>query len=131
VSPEELGVVRDAYDAFARGDMEALTGRHLDPEIEWRTTTDVPFQGTYRGMDEFLRGMGEWTEAFDEMTTQVEELIDAGDRAVVLHRMRGRGRDSGVEVDLALWQVVSVRDGRVVTMHDYPSREEALAAARA
>ena len=130
MSPEELALVRAAYGAFARGDMEALTGRYLDPEIEWRTTTDVPFQGTYRGMDEFLRGMGEWTEAFDEMTTEVEEMIDAGERAVVLHRMRGRGRDSGVVVDLALWQVVAVREGKLVSMHDYPSREEALEAAR-
>jgi ketosteroid isomerase-like protein len=128
VSPEDLATVRAGYDAFARGDIEALTDRYLDPNIEWRTTEDVPFHGTYRGMHEFLRGMSEWTDAFDEITTEVEELVDAGERAVVLHRMRGRGRDSGVEVDLALWQVVAVRDGRLVSMHDYTSREAAMEA---
>ena len=43
--------------------------------------------------------------------------------------MRGRGRDSGVEVDLAICQVVAVRDGKLIRMHDYTSREEAMAAA--
>ena len=43
--------------------------------------------------------------------------------------MRGRGRDSGVEVDLAIYQVVAVRDGQLTRMHDYATRGEALEAA--
>jgi ketosteroid isomerase-like protein len=85
--------------------------------------------GNYVGLDEFLRGMNEWTGAFEEITTQVEEMIDAGDNVVVRHRMRGRGKDSGVEVDLAICQVVAVRDGKLIRMHDYSSRDEALEAA--
>jgi ketosteroid isomerase-like protein len=129
VTPEDLEVVRGAYDAFARGDVDALTDRFLHPEVEWRTTPQVPFRGTYRGLEEVLRGMEEWTGPFDEITTEVEEMIDTGDQVVVRHRMRGRGSDSGVEVDLVLWQVVSVRDGKLVRMYDYLTREEALEAA--
>jgi uncharacterized protein len=128
VSPGDLDVVRAAYEAFARGDMAALTKR-LHPEIEWRTTPEVPFMGNYAGLDEFLRGMEEWTSAFEDVTTRVVEMIDAGENVIVHHRMRGRGRDSGVEVDLAIYQVVAVRDGQLVRMHDYTSREEALEAA--
>jgi uncharacterized protein len=128
MSPEDLATVRDAYDAFGRGDMDALE-RLLHPEIEWRTTPEVPFLGTYKGLDEFLRGMNEWTESFDELTTQIEDFIDAGEHALVYHRMHGRGRDSGAEVDLAIWQVVSVRDGKLVRMYDFIDRDEALAVA--
>ena len=128
MSPEDLDVVREAYEAFARGDLETL-GTFLAADIEWRTTANVPFMGNYVGLDEFLRGMDEWTGAFEEITTRVEEMIDAGDNVVVRHRMQGRGRDSGVEVDLAICQVVGVRDGKLVSMHDYATREEALAAA--
>ena len=86
--------------------------------------------GNYVGLDQFLRGMDEWTGAFEEITTEVEEMIDAGENVIVGHRMRGRGKDSGVEVDLAIFQVVAVRDGQLIRMHDYGSREEALEAAQ-
>jgi uncharacterized protein len=128
MSPEDLEVVRRAYDAFARGDLETLR-TFLAPDIEWRTTPEVPFMGNYVGLDEFLRGMNDWTDSFEDITTQVEEMIDAGDSVIVGHRMRGRGRDSGVEVDLAIFQVVGVRDGQLTRMHDYSTREEALQAA--
>jgi uncharacterized protein len=128
MSPEDLDTVRHAYAAFGRGDMEALRAL-IAPDIEWRTTPNVPFLGTYRGIDEFFRGMSEWTDSFDEMTTEVEELIDAGEYAIVHHRMHGRGRDSGAEVDLAIWQVVSVRDGQLTRMLDFMTPEEALTAA--
>jgi uncharacterized protein len=128
MSPEDLETVRRAYEAFARGDLETLT-TFLAPDIEWRTTPDVPFLGNYVGLDEFLRAMDEWTGAFEEMTTRVEEMIDVGENVIVGHRMRGRGKDSGVEVDLGIFQVVSVRDGQLTRMHDYATREEALEAA--
>jgi ketosteroid isomerase-like protein len=129
VSPDDLDTVRRAYDAFARGDLDTLK-TFLAPDIEWRTTPDVPFLGNYRGIDDFLRAMNEWTEPFDELTTTVEEIIDAGDHAIVRHRMRGRGTDSGAEVDLVLWQVVTVENGRLTRMHDFATREEALADAQ-
>ena len=128
MSPDDLETVRLAYDAFARGDLERLRA-FLAPDIEWRTTPDVPFMGNYVGIDEFIRGMDEWTSAFEEVTTEVEEMIDAGESVIVHHRMRGRGRDSGVEVDQAIFQVVAVRDWQLIRMHDYGTREEALEAA--
>jgi ketosteroid isomerase-like protein len=128
VSPEDLDTVRRAYDAFARGDIAALR-QLLSQDIEWRTTPYVPFLGNYRGIDEFLAAMNEWTEPFDELTTTVEEMIDAGDRVIVRHRMRGRGTDSGAEVDLVLWQVVTVENGQLTRMHDFATREEAMEAA--
>jgi ketosteroid isomerase-like protein len=129
MSPEDRAAVKSAYEAFGRGDMDALE-KLLHPDIEWRTTPEVPFLGTYKGLEEFQRGMNEWTESFDDLTTEVEEMIDAGEHALVFHRMHGRGRDSGAEVDLAIWQVVSVRDGKLARMHDFMDRAEALAAAQ-
>ena len=126
--PEDLEVVRRAYDAFAAGDLETLR-TFLAPDIEWRTTPEVPFMGNYSGLDEFMRGMDEWTSAFDDVTTEIEEMIDMGETVIVHHRMRGRGRDSGVEVDLAIFQVVAVRDGQLVRMHDFGTRDDALEAA--
>ena len=128
MSPEDLGDSSARIRRLRARRLETLR-TYLAPDIEWRTTPDVPFLGTYAGIDEFLRGMDEWIGAFEEMTTQVEEMIDAGENVIVHHRMRGRGRDSGVEVDLAIYQVVAVRDGQLTRMHDYATRGEALEAA--
>ena len=128
MSQENVEVARSSFEAFSRKDLAALRDRFFAPEIEWRAVTGVPFEGTYRGVDEVLRGCTDWVASFDDFSTQLEEVIDGGDRVVVCHRMRGRGKESGVEVDLALTQVVTVRGGKLVNITDYWTREDALEA---
>jgi ketosteroid isomerase-like protein len=57
------------------------------------------------------------------------ETIELGSRVLV--RLRGvRLRRLGIPgFRPALFQIVEVRDGKIVRMQDYPGREEALAAA--
>jgi ketosteroid isomerase-like protein len=41
----------------------------------------------------------------------------------------GRGKISGVDVDMTNWQVFTMRDGRITRYAVYSSREQALEAA--
>jgi len=41
----------------------------------------------------------------------------------------GRGSTSGVEVEMRNWQVITVRDGKVVRYRVFTTRQEALDAA--
>ena len=50
MSPEDLETVRLAYDAFARGDLETLR-TFLAPDIECRTTPELPFMGNFVRLD--------------------------------------------------------------------------------
>ena len=127
MSQENVEVVRKGYEAFARGDL-GMTARFWAPEIEWRTNSGVPFEGMYRGVAQVRRAIEDWVDMFDEFTTAVEELIDAGERVIACHRMRGKGKESGVEVDYLLVQVITLRRGRQVRIDDYPTRAEALEA---
>jgi ketosteroid isomerase-like protein len=128
MSQENVETVRSGYEAFARGDLDGLRDGFWAAEIEWHTVSGVPFEGIYRGADEVRRGIEDWTGMFDEFTTVVEEMIDAGDRVIACHRMRGKGRESGVEIDTRLVQVVTVRGGKQVRIDDYWTRDEALEA---
>ena len=128
MSQENVEIVRAFINAFNRGGVEAAL-RFLDPEIEWNTTGIFVEPGTYRGHEGVLRYLGDLAAEFDDVHTEPEELIDAGERVVVPVRVSGRGRQSGAAVDLSLTMVVVLRDGMIVHIRNYPEKAEAIEAA--
>ena len=133
--PEEnVEVVRRVYEATARRDSDAVLALY-DPEVEWDVSQDptmVPMvgAGVYRGQDGLRRFFREWYEAWENIRNEPEELIDASDDSVVVVVTdRAQGRASGAEVartHAALW---TVRDGKVVRVAWFPTRDAALEAA--
>jgi hypothetical protein len=88
--------------------------------------------GTYYGHEGFREGLGGWLEAWDEFTIDSAELEPVGRRHVVGDvRQSGRGRGSGIEVQMRLGYLWDMRAGLAVRFHIVPDRETALAAARA
>ena len=59
-----------------------------------------------------------------------DELIDAGDRVVLLLRDYGRREDMDIEVEIVAASICTVREGKIARWEDYADREEALRAAR-
>ena len=51
-----------------------------------------------------------------------------GDRVVVTVRFRARGRGSGIEVDARLYDLFTLRDGKIVRMDQFAEQSEALEA---
>lgn len=68
------------------------------------------------------------TAEFSEFEAHPEEIIDAGDRVVVVVFQRGRGRASGAEVERRVGQVWTVCDGKAVRWQIFKDRSEALEA---
>jgi ketosteroid isomerase-like protein len=118
VSDPDVEIVRSAYAAFNRGDLEA-GARLFDASIEWRTPPNLPEAGTWRGEAEVRRGLRELAEPWDELQADVQDLIPAGEgRVLALVRFSARGRGTGLDVrgagvDSAVW---TLRDGRVVSV---------------
>ena len=65
----------------------------------------------------------------DDLELHPEEVIDLGDRLLRVGRATGRGRLSGVALDLPLFQVLTLRNGLIVRQSDFGEREKALQAA--
>jgi hypothetical protein len=55
----------------------------------------------------------QWEETFDEVSTDLEELIDAGDKVVAAVRGLGRMKGSDSKVDIHYALVLSFRDGKI------------------
>ena len=98
----------------------------LHPDILWHTRADLPDTATYRGHDGAATLIAEWVGTFDDLHLDVEEVIDAGDRVVVVLRLRGRVRGSTQEVDMPETHVLTMRDGKATEIHEYQTKAEAL-----
>jgi ketosteroid isomerase-like protein len=83
----------------------------------------------WRGLDELRAGWVDWVEPWDSYYTVIEDVIDLGDRVLVLLRDHGRRKDLDAEVELRGASVWTVRDGKVARVEFYTNRDQALEAA--
>ena len=83
------------------------------------------------GRDAVLRfGFEEIPDAIEDFRVEVEELRDLGEgRVLLVARYLGRGKSSGVELEARISSIHRLRDRMIVSVRDYPSRQEALEAA--
>lgn len=130
MSRENVEIVREAWDAWSRGDMAALF-EFYDPEVEWDMSHSyVPDMGVFHGHEGIREFFGEWRAFFAEYWAEAQEFIDVGDSVIVRVHQGGRGRSSTVGVEMpSYWQLYRLRDGRAVRVEIYRDEEEARAAA--
>ena len=128
MSQENVEIVRRLNDVYNQRAF-AENSEMLDPEFVWDVSRlELPESASYMGEEGFLSFFESWAEGFASDQVEAEEIVDAGDRVVVMVRHSGRGRTSGVEVDQRYAMVWTVRDGRAMRMDLYPTRAEALKA---
>jgi hypothetical protein len=105
----------------------------LEPLVDPGAESVAIWQGgaatTHVGIEGFRKLWLDWLQPWSSYHVRVDEVIDAGDRIVVLIRDRARPHDAEVEVELISGSVWEVRDGKIVRVEFCGSREEALEAA--
>ena len=126
MSQENTELVRQGYEAFAQGDIEAaLAMFHADIQVEdHNRSLETPT--TYHGRDGFLTLFATVNEGFSDVRYTPEELTDVGDRVLAEVRRTGRGRASGAQVDERQFHVWDVVAGRAVRFRVYLDRDQAL-----
>ena len=124
MSQEHVEIVRKAVEAYARGDLDtALT--HADPDIVWNPVEEAATQGH----DAIRANLERWETDFEDFEATPEEYIDAGDHVLATIHWSGRGRGSGLQVDIRTYNVYALRDGKVIRLDEFTERSEALEAA--
>jgi ketosteroid isomerase-like protein len=125
---ENVELVKRGYEAFNRGDLEAVFDR-FDPKIEWVTDERVPFAGTYHGHDEVRRLLRDQQEVFGQLTMEPYEFFESGDQVVAFVRQVARGQASGAEIEITIGHLWTIRNDKAVRWQGFPEREKALEAA--
>jgi ketosteroid isomerase-like protein len=121
VSEATVARVREAYALLRRGDPRDLL-ELIHPDAVWRAVDGREQHGTEAVAKTFL-----WLGAMHRL--RAGEVIDLGDRVVVAvsgRRMNRLGSSSWL--GRRIYQVVVVRDGKLVEVQDYPDRKAAFAA---
>ena len=126
MSESDVDLVRQIYEEFNR--TLELPRSVLSPDVEWQPPGDEPDNGLRRGPDAVTRYVREWASTFDDYHCDVQDMIERGDRVVVPVVLHGRIGDRGHELSIQLTQVWTIRDGEVVRVCEYRTKEEALAA---
>jgi ketosteroid isomerase-like protein len=125
VSQENVDIIRSIYDDWLRG--EWATDK-FDPEIAMVESETIPGATSAHGIDAVRRYMESFSKYWEHIRFEPQEYIDAGDRVVVVARLVGRGKSSGVDVERGWSYVWTVRGGRAQRMEAYADRAEALEA---
>jgi len=128
MSEENVEIVRRTYAAANRGDFDSAN-EHLHPEIEFHTYAQSPEAGVYRGKDAVLQYNQGLFAQFESINVELEELIDAGARVVVMSTQYAVPKGGRQEMEVHLAEVWSVRDGLLIERRSYSTREDALEAA--
>jgi ketosteroid isomerase-like protein len=139
MSEENVELMRAYHDEIARASRRALDperticrmAEYWDPEVEYDMSESpaLDIGGVYRGIAAAQQLWREWFAAWEALLFDYE-LVDAGDRVVVLLDARLRGRSTSIEVLLGKHAFVcAFRDGLVVQAKLYMNQSDALAAA--
>jgi ketosteroid isomerase-like protein len=129
MSQENLELARRGYEAFARGDLDAVFDDFMHPEIEAHDPPEVPDATIYRGRKAVRQDWEQTADLFEDFSIDLEKSFDLGDEVVLFLRFRGRGRESGAELEAPMAHVWTFRDGKAVRLRQFLDRAEALEAA--
>ncbi len=128
MSRENVEIVRTAYDALARRDIEAgkvIMRKHLAQDFEFESALTGQVHKGAQGMLDLAADL--WDTL--DYVPAVEEIIDFSEHVVVVLRISGRGADSGIPVSQRVAMVWTFEDDRIVRGKSFTSRAEALEAA--
>jgi ketosteroid isomerase-like protein len=124
MSQENVEIVRGLWDAYSQGDIDRVLTL-TDPYVVLVSLEEGPLYGP----DAVRANYARWSEAWQgQPETAVEEVIGVGDHVLVIACFQGRGRGSGVRVEQRLYEVYTLRNGRILRVDEFSDRAEALEA---
>jgi ketosteroid isomerase-like protein len=128
MSQENVEMVQSIVEAWNRGDYSVVLAS-VDPGIAVEAALGGTFDGTYQGPAEAQRFLEDFWRNFEQFHTDIEEYIPVGDSVVFAAHLRGKGKGSGVEVEMRNWQVCTIRDRKVIAYRMFTTKLRALEAA--
>lgn len=123
MSRQNVEIVRETFARLRRGESVLDV---LSPDVVWEVSGG-PDRGEYRGVDAVADYYRRYFGAWEEFRVEIQEIRELPDgRVFVVAIDSGRGKGSGAEVEMVVFQIWTLSEGKVVRWQGFPSRELAL-----
>jgi ketosteroid isomerase-like protein len=114
------------YEHWSAGDWTPRFEFYGD-DFEWGWSDEFPgIAGVYVDTETPNPRLQGWLSGWDSWRCEAEDYVRFAGVVVVLTRYRGRGKGSGVELDVEGAHVWRIRDGKAVRLEIFADRERAL-----
>jgi ketosteroid isomerase-like protein len=130
MSRENVEATKRAVAALNRGDFEGV-GELCAADAVLQDRQNAPDQPvTVEGVEAIRQNVNLWAAAFDKLRVDIEEYIDGPNVVICAAHWQGRGKTSGISIDVHQFDLYEFREGRVVrAVLGLRSKNEALEAA--
>jgi ketosteroid isomerase-like protein len=125
MSEKDLALVREAYEAYSRGDTARLL-ELADPDLEWTYLDPAdadPQPQVCRGRDQLEWALGR--QARQGLSSEMEETAASGDKVMVVVRTPGLDQHRAWRNGDRNILVLTLAGGRVVAMRAFRDRDQA------
>ncbi len=120
-------VVREAYEAYGRGDVARML-EFVDPELEWtylNPAFEDPEPDTCHGRDQLRLALER--QAGQGLASQIEEIAASGDKVMVVIRTPGIDRVRARQAGDRNFLVLTLDQERIIKMRACRDQDEARA----
>jgi ketosteroid isomerase-like protein len=128
VSQENVEIAKQAIDAFNATDVEAFAAL-TTPDFAWSPSMVAIDGEIFRGREGIGRYFDYLDSAWETFHILRDGFRDSADVVIMLGRLQGRGKVSGVPVDSSLGMVFDFQGARIARIRGYLDHDEALKAA--
>jgi ketosteroid isomerase-like protein len=128
MAEENVEIATQAISAFNESDIDGFAAL-TTPDFEWSPSMAAIEGETFLGREGIETYFGRLSDAWEKFHIHRDRFRDSADLVVMLGRLEGRGRSSGVPVEASLGMVFDFRDGAISRIRGYLDHAGALRAA--
>jgi uncharacterized protein len=127
MAQDNVDVVQGAWDAFGRGDIDAVL-EAIAPSAETRLPESLPWGGTYAGPDGFRDFLAKLDDSFEVFSATPQKVLGADDNhVVVLAKTKGRTKAGAAIEGKTIW-IYQLRDGKIADAESFGDTAQLLEA---
>jgi len=127
---DDIALIRTAFETWDRGDIDGFF-ELIHPEVEWRPPSYAPEPGPHRGHEAVKKGIAAYFEGFEEFRPVPRDIRPASEPGTYLAEVstHTKGKGSGLEFDIDVFHLITVREGKLAGLSVFTDEAEALEAA--